>query len=251
MFRYRRGVSRVVVVASLLFGVLANGSMARSDELRPEDAPSLAMDKKAEEPVVYFDQEIVDRVRTLLSQAGLEYPLRKAFSLLIFKEERLMELWVEDDTGPRLIKSYPILGMSGHAGPKRRRGDLQVPEGIYQITLLNAHSSYHLSLKLDYPNLFDLQKATEEGRTDLGGDIYIHGGSSSVGCIAMGNPAVEELYVLTLTAGTGPREVIIAPYDFRQQPDKGTPGADPVWLPELYQEMTGRLGRYSVSAAEH
>ncbi len=204
----------------------------------------LAGSGNGQQPLFPLEGAVENRVRTLLDQAGLEYPLQGGLSLLVFKEERELELWVHTDTLPRLLKSYPVLGLSGQSGPKRHRGDRQVPEGIYQVVQLNPNSAFHLSLKLDYPNSFDRQKARKERRTNLGDDIYIHGGSSSVGCVAVGNPAIEELFALTFMAGNEPTEVIIAPYDFRQSTEKSALPTTPDWVPELYWEIESRLGRY-------
>ncbi|MBF0183753.1 MAG: L,D-transpeptidase family protein [Magnetococcales bacterium] len=187
------------------------------------------------------------RVQQLLSQAGYAYPVRGSLSFLVFKEDRTLEVWLHTEQGARLLKSYPVLGMSGFAGPKQRQGDLQVPEGIYRIVWLNAKSEFHLSMQLDYPNEFDRRKASEEARSHLGGEIFIHGGTSSVGCIAMGDEAIEELFIMTMTAEGGPAEVIVAPYDFRRQPAPSHPSLFPSWLPELYQQITVHLARYPLS----
>ncbi|MBF0400412.1 MAG: L,D-transpeptidase family protein [Magnetococcales bacterium] len=197
-----------------------------------------------------IDPGVEGRVRDFLHRAGIGYPLDNAFALLVFKAEQRLELWVHTDTVPRLVKRYPLTAMSGQAGPKQQRGDRQIPEGIYQVIWLHPSSSYHLALKLDYPNLFDQQRAAEEGRTDLGGDIFVHGGKSSVGCVAVGDAAIEELFVLALTAAGGPAEVIIAPYDFRVLREQSPLPAAPAWLPVLYQQIEERLARYRIPVAE-
>ena len=91
------------------------------------------------------------------------------------------------------VLADPILAASGVSGPKRE-GDKQVPEGFYRIELLNPNSRYHLSLRVNYPNADDLERARQDGRalSTLGGDIMIHGGSASIGCLALGDPAVGE-----------------------------------------------------------
>ena len=71
-----------------------------------------------------------------------------------------------------------------------------MPEGVYRIVALNPNSSYHLSMKLDYPTEFDLSKARAEGRTRPGSDIFIHGKAVSIGCVAVGDDAIEEIFVL-------------------------------------------------------
>jgi murein L,D-transpeptidase YafK len=129
-------------------------------------------------------------------------------------------VWVETSGQVVFIHSYSVLAASGHNGPKLREGDRQVPEGFYRITSLNPNSSYHLSIKLNYPNAFDQQHADEEGRDHLGGDIFIHGKAASIGCLAMGDPAIEELFVMVEKVGRSNVQVIIAPHDPRQIPLK-------------------------------
>jgi hypothetical protein len=92
-------------------------------------------------------------------------------------------------------------------------------------------------LRLDYPNEFDRARAAEEGRTNLGGDIMIHGGKGSVGCLAMGDEAVEELFVLVSDVGKRNVTVVLSPLDFRSAIPP--PGLDTSyrWTPELYAEI--------------
>jgi murein L,D-transpeptidase YafK len=120
---------------------------------------------------------------------------------------------------PAFIRSYAILGASGPLGPKLRQGDLQVPEGVYPIVYLNPNSIAHLSLAFGYPNDFDLARAMEDGRTSdtLGGDIMIHGGASSTGCLAIGDEAAEDLFVLAADAGVERADVVVSPVDFRRR----------------------------------
>jgi len=115
----------------------------------------------------------------------------------VFKYEKTLEVWGTDTGTYTLYKSYKICILSGGVGPKRREGDLQVPEGFYRIIEYNPHSEYHRSLKLDYPNSSDRILSLYQ---NLGGMIYIHGGCASVGCIAIGNKNIEELFNLALAA---------------------------------------------------
>ena len=112
----------------------------------------------------------------------------------IIKEPKILELWMRPRTGTRyfLIKQYPIISMSGHLGPKEKEGDWQAPEGFYRTHagVLNPNSRYHLSFNVCYPNAYDQAL----GRT--GSLIMIHGGDKSMGCFAMGDPAIEEIYGL-------------------------------------------------------
>jgi murein L,D-transpeptidase YafK len=129
---------------------------------------------------------------------GLGYPAAELF-LRAFKHERVLELWVRPvgESSFALLKEYPICALSGKLGPKKYRGDAQVPEGFYEIDLLNPQSDYYLSLHVSYPNRSDRARAT---RADLGGDIYIHGGCESVGCLAVTDAAVKELYWMSVEA---------------------------------------------------
>src|SRR5262249_3522532 len=131
------------------------------------------------------------RLVPYFAAAGVPYPPAR-FLLLGLKEERELQLYA---AGPgqafAFIRSFAVLGASGGLGPKLREGDRQVPEGVYRIVYLNPNSVAHLSLALDYPNPFDRMHADEEGRESatLGGDIMIHGGSDSIGCLAVGDEA--------------------------------------------------------------
>jgi len=183
--------------------------------------------------------EARSRYRPHFENAGAAYPPRKIL-LLAFKEERLLEVWAENGGHPVFICEYPIVGASGGPGPKLREGDLQVPEGRYRVSGMNPNSAFYLSLKLDYPNAFDKQQAEADGRTNLGGDIFIHGGSASIGCLAMGDRAIEELFVLSADVGLENIEVLLAPSDLRQ--GQAFPrNTGPAWANALYGELATAL----------
>lgn len=183
--------------------------------------------------------------RTRLSPNFAKQRVSYPPSELIFvglKEEKLLEVYAKSGTnGFKLIRTYPILAASGVAGPKLREGDRQVPEGIYRIELLNPNSSYHLSLRIGYPNAFDRAQAAKEGRTKLGGDIMIHGKAKSVGCLAMGDEAAEDLFVLAADTGIEKITVILAPVDFRAGKTVPANAKLPDWTKELYPQIKARL----------
>jgi murein L,D-transpeptidase YafK len=166
--------------------------------------------------------------------AGVPYPPGQMV-LVGLKKERLLEVWTGAGRGYRLLRSYPVLAASGHAGPKLREGDRQVPEGFYRVIGFNPNSSYHLSLRIDYPNDEDRAAAQTDGRSDLGGDIFIHGKAVSIGCVAIGDSGIEELYVLLADVGLRNVKVLLAP---SAQPD--TTEA-PEWLRERYGRLRGAL----------
>jgi hypothetical protein len=168
--------------------------------------------------------------------AGAAYPPARA-TLLDIKDEKRLEVWAPDAAGRmRRVKSYPVLAASGGPGPKLREGDRQVPEGLYRVIALNPQSRFHLSLRLDYPNEFDLAQARRDGRTEPGSEIFIHGGEASIGCLAMGDAAIEELFLLAHETGIDKLTVIIVPADLRKRDFPPPPGA-PAWTAELYAEL--------------
>lgn len=187
-----------------------------------------------------FGDAAEQRMLPYYEAAGVDFPGSHA-ALLAFKDERRLELHAKDAGGNwQFIRDYPIRAASGEAGPKLREGDFQVPEGVYRVTFLNANSRYHVSLRLDYPNPFDRQMARRDGRSQLGGDIMIHGKAVSVGCLAMGDLAAEELFTLAALIGQSKLEVLIAPTDLRRsQPT--VPPPSPAWVTSLYEELRLRL----------
>ena len=103
------------------------------------------------------------------------------------------------------------------------------------------NSRFHLSLRVAYPKDFDRQKGLEEGRQELGGDIMIHGGDSSVGCLAMGDEVAEDLFVLAADCGCGNLRLILSPVDFRKRGLPLSCWALPSWCEDLYAEISKEL----------
>lgn len=188
-----------------------------------------------------YGEAVRARWSPFFTNAQVAYPPRE----LVFvglKAEKILEVYARTGTnGFKLIRAYPILAASGVAGPKLREGDRQVPEGIYQIELLNPNSSYHLSLRVSYPNAFDREQAVRENRTKLGGDIMIHGDAKSIGCLAMGDEAAEDLFVLAADTGLTNITVVLAPVDFRLGRTVAESARLPVWTRPLYQQIKSRL----------
>jgi murein L,D-transpeptidase YafK len=184
------------------------------------------------------------RMHPYFDAAQVAYPPARAI-LLGLKQEKRLEVYAANANEPlHFIRSYPILAASGLAGPKLREGDQQVPEGIYPVESLNPNSKYHLALRVGYPDDFDREQAKRDGRDDLGGDIMIHGGAVSVGCLAVGDEAAEDLFVLAADAGITNVTVVISPVDFRK-PGTATVASMaanlPVWTAQLYQAIRNEL----------
>lgn len=135
----------------------------------------------------------------------------KRMLIRIFKHEKELEVWISDSSKFELYKKYDVCMMSGEFGPKRKQGDLQVPEGFYYINNFNPNSKYHLSLGINYPNESDRILSYYK---DPGGAIFIHGDCVSVGCIAVGNKSIEEIYNLA-TKIKSKIEVHIFPINYR------------------------------------
>ena len=132
-----------------------------------------------------------------LAAKGLRYGA--PVFIRIFKESRELEVWVSSGNRFERFKSYPICNFSGDLGPKLKEGDWQSPEGFYTVTpeAMNPSSSYHLSFNLGFPNAYDQAK----GRT--GSYLMVHGRCLSVGCYAMTDPGIEEIYLMAEAAFNG------------------------------------------------
>ena len=193
--------------------------------------------KTVSERLNQFGATARGRWKPFFAAAHIDYP-PSSVKLVAVKSDRIMQIYAPDKTGQNhLIRSFPILAASGVPGPKLREGDLQVPEGIYPIESLNPNSLFHLALRVGYPNDFDRTQAAKEHRTNLGGDIMIHGNSVSIGCLAMGDEAAEDLFVLAAETGLKNISVVITPVDFRK--GKSVPGQIklPEWTRSLYSQI--------------
>jgi murein L,D-transpeptidase YafK len=135
------------------------------------------------------EAQTAPRLRQEMAAAGLR--LGAPVFLRIFKQSAELEVWVAGADGAFVkFRTYPICSFSGALGPKKRVGDNQAPEGFYVVPAgrMNPWSSYHLSFDLGYPNAFDRAHA----RT--GSALMVHGNCVSIGCYAMGDAAIEEIW---------------------------------------------------------
>ena len=132
--------------------------------------------------------------------------------LRLFKLESQLELWVEKDGRFVRFATYPICLWSGRLGPKVKEGDRQAPEGFYTVSAeqLNPNSRWHRAFNLGYPNEFDKAKGRD------GSFIMVHGGCSSIGCFAMTDPVVDELWrIVTAALDKGEGRVPVHVFPFR------------------------------------
>jgi murein L,D-transpeptidase YafK len=195
-----RAASAALLVAAL-WAALAGAGVA--------DVPSSARSREA-----------ALRVKAALASdlARKGQTMGSAVFMRIFKETAELELWVKTkgDTFA-LFRTYDICYFSGALGPKVQVGDGQSPEGFYRVgpSQLNPSSQFHLSFNLGYPNQYD----RAWGRT--GSALMVHGNCVSIGCYAMTNAKIEEIYTLAdaaLRAGQPAFSVHVFP--FRMAPER-------------------------------
>lgn len=164
--------------------------------LLPGFVPAIAAEQVP--PVTDKLEQILTRVNPVLHKelAAKGLQLGAPVFLRIFKLPGQLEVWVEKNGTFKRFKTYPICDFSGFPGPKLREGDWQSPEGFYRVTpeQMNPNSRYHLSFNIGYPNKYDMV------RKRTGNSIMVHGSCSSMGCFAMNNFRMEEIYALAHNA---------------------------------------------------
>ncbi len=151
--------------------------------------------------------------RTLSLMASRNMTPADPILIRAYKKEAEMEVWKRGANGRyTLLKTFPVCRWSGQLGPKVREGDRQTVEGFYTITpgQMNPNSSYYLSFDTGFPNAYD----RANGRT--GSYLMVHGTCSSMGCFAMTDETISELYALAREAfAGGQRAFQFQAYPFR------------------------------------
>jgi len=161
-------------------------------------------------------KEVKARVTAPLSDKLAEKGLKLGDQIFLraFKQNQELEVWIKPAGKSQyvLFRAYQVAGSSGGLGPKLAEGDGQMPEGFYQITkgALNPNSRYHLSFNIGYPNAYD------RSHKRTGSFIMVHGSNVSIGCYAMTDPGIEEIYLITEAAlKNGQKTVSFHSYPFR------------------------------------
>ena len=183
------------------FGVVALGGLATPP------AAAAVVERRADndsmaEPAANPTEPAVQQQPPAAAYSSIERDRRLAekgmtagspIMIRIFKRESALELWMQRDGRFELFATYAICFWSGRLGPKLREGDKQAPEGLYSVGLeqLNEKGRHPRSFDIGFPNTFDRAFA----RT--GSYIFVHGGCTSVGCFAMTNPVMDEIYALS------------------------------------------------------
>jgi murein L,D-transpeptidase YafK len=153
------------------------------------------------------------RASTAEQMASLNMDRDAPILLRIYKSESALEVWKQSRGGKyALLKTYPICKFSGTLGPKISEGDRQAPEGFYEITpaQMNPMSREYLAFNIGFPNALDRSL----GRT--GSVVMVHGGCHSIGCYAMTDQNMDEIYALIGEAFIGGQDKIqLQAYPFR------------------------------------
>lgn len=160
-----------------------------------------------------------------LPQRLAEHGLTQGAPVLIriFKREFQFELWMLRDGRFHRFATYPVCRWSGQLGPKIAEGDRQTPEGFYTVdrTALNPNSQWYRSFNLGFPNAFD----RAHGRT--GSFLMVHGGCASIGCFAMTNAQMDEIWrLITAALSNGQKRFQVQVYPFRMSDEKLAKYAD-------------------------
>jgi len=177
-------VTRMMLLWVLLLPALAQSDFKRDQRRYPRYRAAVEEKQAA----------LIDRFERL----GIAYPPTHVL-LVAYKQERQLELWLRSQPEQKMIlfETYAFCESSGVLGPKRRQGDLQIPEGYYWVDRFNPASNFWLSLGINYPNRSDRILGTAK---DLGGDIFIHGACVTIGCIPITDDKIKELYLLAVEA---------------------------------------------------
>ena len=159
-----------------------------------------------------YDQKW-DNLKKELSAKNIKAPFR--LFIAAYKAEGQLEIWLQSANQKKylLFKTYNFCAHSGTLGPKVKEGDLQTPEGFYQLNAFNPKSNFYLSLGVNYPNQTDLRRS---GAEKPGGDIYIHGNCVTIGCIPLTDEKIKEVYVMAVEArNSGQQQIPVHIYPFK------------------------------------
>ncbi len=204
---------RALILTSLMLAVLCI--------LVPKVRAELSSTLKADSLMAKSRQKVEQDLHTRGFAIGQPVYIR------IFKLPGILELWMDKGKGFDLYRSYPICSYSGFPGPKVNEGDWQSPEGFYSVSAsqMNPNSQYHLAFDIGYPNGYDSVK----NRT--GNLIMVHGDCQSVGCFAMGNNRIEEIYMLAYAAlQNGQEQFGVHVFPFRPTPENMKKFASSPWI---------------------
>lgn len=192
------------ITGTLPFPSLDLNATMSTDELR-----RMGQICSAEEYIMRENRFLNDTLEQRLE--ALSAKMGDAIFIRIFKEEALLEVWIDTGSEYEHLKDYVICASSGYLGPKLKEGDRQAPEGFYKVKKhqLNPNSKYHLSFNLGYPNAYD------RAHKRTGSFLMVHGNCVSIGCYAMTDDKIEEIYALVKSAlDHGQKHIEVHAYPF-------------------------------------
>ncbi len=172
------------------------------------------------------ERQLPASTQALLAIKGMKQ--ESPIFIRIFKEESELEVWKLKDGRFQLFRTYPICAWSGGLGPKVQQGDRQAPEGFYTVgrSQMNPRSLYHLAFNIGFPNAYD----HANGHT--GSALMIHGDCKSVGCYAMTDAYIEEIYILAREAfNAGQTKFHVHAFPFRMTDANMQRYRDAPWQP--------------------
>ena len=200
--------SFVIVSAAVFAAALAFWGLDRRQTGSPPAPPPPALSDAADA----VPQPLAPRRPLNIRLAAADQRMGDAVHLRLYKEERVLEVWLKQGSRFALFDTYDICRFSGELGPKLREGDGQSPEGFCEVgaAQLNPNSAYHLAFNLGFPNAYDRSM----GRT--GSHLMVHGDCVSIGCYAMTDAGIEDIYGLVAAAlQNGQRSVAVHIFPFR------------------------------------
>lgn len=200
----------------VLLSLVAMASVASCEESK-KSKPAVNAAKPANDRPAIAASKVRPSLEADLKAKGLVFGA--PVFIRAFKEEDVLELFVrERETGKFvLFRTYPIAAASGTLGPKLAEGDGQVPEGFYFVppSGMKPDSQFHLAFNIGYPNEYD----RAHGRT--GTFIMVHGNRVSIGCLAMTDAKIEEIYTLCAAAHqAGQPYFRVHIFPFRMTPER-------------------------------
>lgn len=210
MTRYRSWLLGILAIA---MGVPVLLMLAQTPTMpSPETAPTNWKSLDATQRLANVHSRRNEDVKSCLQAQGFDFG-NPSF-IRIMKESSELELWLQPKGSKefKLYKTWPIARWSGTLGPKTKEGDGQAPEGFYHFTTrqLNPRSNYHLAFNIGYPNVFD------QAHQRTGSLIMIHGSNVSIGCFAMTDPVIEEIYLIIEAAlKAGQHNIAVHSFPFR------------------------------------
>ncbi len=209
-----------------------------TDENGYREHISVPVFKKQYVPSSQRSNDAVSRVAPSLirdlEDEGLAYG--SPIFIRIFKQERELEVWLKNGDTFELFRTYHIAAMSGSLGPKLRKGDRQAPEGFYFVapSQMNPNSQFHLSFNLGYPNTYD------RAHKRTGSALMVHGNRVSIGCFAMTDAKIEEIYTLADAALRNGQKFFRAHcFPFRMTKDNMDKYNKSEWAPFWSELQTG------------